>query len=424
MSVDPEAGGEPNVASNLALHEEVARRRAHGEHIVHLGFGESRFPIHPGLVDALRHGVGDSGYADVAGTLAARSAVAGYWSRRALPTAAHDVVLGPGSKPLLFALFAALGGPIVVPRPCWVTYPAQIRAIGAQVISVPVPPDGGGVPDPDLLDRVLVEARAAANPVKAVVLTLPDNPTGTLASAAAIERVCRSCAEHDVLVVSDEIYGDVLHPGVSAPVSPARIVPDRVVVTAGLSKSHSLGGWRIGVARFPATATGDALRRGVLARGSEIWSSLAAPMQAVAEYAYNEPEGLTQWVGKCAATHAAVTRELRQVFLDVGASCAEPAGGFYLYPDFGQHRKQLAWRRVHTGAEFASFLLNRYGVAVLAAEHFGEVASALRFRAATSLLYGDGGTAGRCLDSEHPGNEQNVRDALSLVRAAFADLLG
>src|SRR5260370_6386515 len=107
-----------------------------------------------------------------------REASASYWARRSLPTDPGLVVCGPGSKALLFGLMAAIGGDVAVTRPSWVSYAAQ-ASLAARVAHFV--PGSGGVPDPEQLGRTVSAARAAGRPVRSVIVTLPDNPTGTQA---------------------------------------------------------------------------------------------------------------------------------------------------------------------------------------------------------------------------------------------------
>src|SRR5258708_33394795 len=125
----------------LALNEAVARRRAEGKETLHLGFGEAMFPLHPALREALAGALESTGYAPVAGVLKLRQAIAGYIERtRGVSCGAEQVVVGPGSKPLLYALFQVLEGDVLVPRPSWVSYGPQVRLPGRQVVPVATDP--------------------------------------------------------------------------------------------------------------------------------------------------------------------------------------------------------------------------------------------------------------------------------------------
>ncbi|XRQ16538.1 pyridoxal phosphate-dependent aminotransferase [Actinomadura welshii] len=398
--------------------------RREGRRVLPLGFGEAGIPIHPALTRELGAAAGRGGYGPVAGSAALRAAAAGYWTRRGLPTDPSTVVAGPGSKPLLYALLTALGGDVVVPAPSWVTYAAQTSLVGAEPIRVATPPGEGGVPSPALLADAVVRARARGRDVRAVVVTLPDNPTGTIASEETVRRLCSVAREHDLLVISDEIYRDLVHaPGRAVP-SPARHAPERTVVTTALSKSLAAGGWRLGVARLPDGPFGRALRDSLLGVASEIWSSAPAPMQHAAAYAFAEPPELVEHVGRSRRLHAAVTGAVADRFAAAGARVARPEAAFYLYPDFGPVREALRdGHGVRTAGDLTDLLLERYGVGVLPGSSFGDAPAALRMRVAPSLLYGeDDEQRLAALASPDPVSLPWIAGALDHLSDVLADL--
>ncbi|WP_259454479.1 pyridoxal phosphate-dependent aminotransferase [Streptomyces ginkgonis] len=387
-SVAP-AGTRWRMSPNLELNQRVAERRAAGEHIIHLGFGESRLPVFGPLADRLRAGTDRNAYGPVQGDPGARAAAAGYFTRRRLPTEPAQIVLAPGSKPLLMALNLVLPGDVLLPRPAWNTYAPQAALAGKRALSVPIPEACGGVPDPAALRAALTTARRDGADPRTLVLTLPDNPTGTLAGPELIREICAIAEEENLTLVSDEIYRDVLHDPATPFLSPAEVAPDRTVVTSGLSKSLALGGWRVGVARLPGTARGDALRDGVLSVASEVWSTLAGPMQNVAAYAFAEPPELRAHLDRSARLHGAVARAVHRIFTAAGARCRPPTGAFYVYPDFAPRRAEFAALGATGSAALRDLLLDRAGLAVLAGHLLGDDPGALRFKVATSMLYGD-----------------------------------
>jgi aspartate aminotransferase len=382
------------LSPTLAANELMAARKQRGEPVLPMAFGEAGLPAHPALRLALAEATGRTGYGPVAGQAALREAAAGYWQRRGLDTDPAAIVCGPGSKALLFGLMLAIGGDVAVPRPSWVSYAAQASLIGARPHFVDIRPGEGGVPDPGRLAGAVRAARAAGRELRSVILTLPDNPTGTLAGPATIRDLCQVAEEHDLIIISDEIYRDLIHT-VTAPVtSPAAIAPGRTIVTTALSKGLALGGWRIGVARLPggeqARPLRQRLRDRLLGIGSEIWSAPAAPIQQAAAYAFSEPPELTERITLSRRLHGEVARAVARRFAAAGADVPPPQGAFYLYPDFGPVRDRLQARHgVRSSDELAALLLQRYGMGVLPGSAFGEEQGALRLRVATGLLYGE-----------------------------------
>lgn len=368
------------LSATLAANEEIARRRRAGQRVLNLAFGEAGLPVHPALRERLADASRENGYGPVAGAAGLREAAAGYWDRRDLPTDPELVVCGPGSKPLLYALLLAIGGDIVLPMPSWVSYAAQADLVGVRPIMVPTPPGEGGTPDPDRVVGAVLHARAQGRTVSSLLVTLPDNPTGRLATPDTVRRLVQVARDLDLVIISDEIYRDLVHDPEAAFLSPADIAPERTIVTSGLSKSLALGGWRIGVARL----TSVPLRDRLLAIASEIWSSAAAPVQHAAAYAYTEPPEIVERVDASRRLHGIVARAVADRFARAGAAVSYPQGGFYLYPDLAP------LRRFATSGELTSALLDGHGVGVLPGSVFGDTPGNLRVRVATSLLYGEG----------------------------------
>ncbi|GAA2659632.1 MULTISPECIES: pyridoxal phosphate-dependent aminotransferase [Actinosynnema] len=405
-------------SATLAADAVLAARRAARLPVTALASGEIGLPVHPLLIGALVGAAHHNGYGPVAGSAGLRAAAAGHWSRRGLPTDPDLVVVGPGSKPLLYALLLAIGGDVVIPAPGWVSYAAHAGLAGARAVPVPTRPGEGGVPDPELLRAAVRAARSRGRTVRSVVVTVPDNPTGTVASAATVEELAVLARELDLVVVSDEIYRDLAFDG--APVSPAEHAPERTVVTTGLTKSHALGGWRVGVARLPDAG----LRERLLAVAGHVWSSTNAPAQAAAQVAFDEPPELVARVAAARGLHAAVAGALRGVLVRAGAEVAPVRATCYLYPDLAPLREALSANGLRTDSEVVARLLERHGVGVLPGSAFGEAPERLRLRLSTSHLYGDDDARRlAALDSGDPAALPWVSSALDRVAEAFADLV-
>jgi len=388
----PPADADPlPVSATLAANEALAARRRQGQPVLPLAFGEAGLPAPPVLREALAAATASNGYGPVAGLDGLRSAAASYWQRRGLPTDPDSVVCGPGSKPLLFGLLLATGADVAVPRPSWVSYAAQASLIGVRPHFVPAAPGEGGICDPDALGAAVTAARAAGRQIRSVVVTLPDNPTGRLPRPATVQAFCAVAAEHDLIIISDEIYRDLVHDPAATPVlSPATVAPERTVVTTALSKSFALGGWRLGAARMPDGPLGGWLRRQLLGISSEIWSAPAAPIQQAAAVAFKEPKEIAERISRSRSLHATISRAVAGACTAAGLDVPQPQAAFYVYPDFEPWRAHLDRRHgVTTGAALAGLLLERYGAGTLPGSAFGESQEVLRLRLATGSLYGD-----------------------------------
>lgn len=377
----------PAMSPTLAINQAVGERTARGLPTLHLGFGEAGLPVHPVLADALARSAPANAYGPVAGDLSLRQSVAGYYARRGLETDPELVIAAPGSKALLFALQLVLGGDLVLPRPSWVSYEPQARLTGKAVLRVDAAEQAGGVPDPDQLEVELARARRDGINPRILLLNHPDNPTGTVAHAGLLQRVLDVARANGLIVISDEIYRDLVYEPESF-VSAALLDRENVLVTSGLSKGLALGGWRVGVLRAPDTRFGRQLVRDVIGAASEIWSCLPGPIAGAARVGFDEPPELQAFVASGRLLHAEVTTAFYQAACEAGAACRAPSAAYYLYPDLEPLRTELHRAGISSGAELAARLLDRSGVAVLPGIAFGDRPERLTFRLATSLLYG------------------------------------
>jgi aspartate/methionine/tyrosine aminotransferase len=373
----------------LAINEAIAMRRAAGQDVLHLGFGEASFPLPPALAGALAGAAGATGYAPVLGIAALRAAIAAYLTRtRGFAVSADQVAVAPGSKPLLYALMQVLDGDVLVPAPSWVSYAPQARLAGRQVVPVATDTADHHTLTPEALQAAAARARhAGANP-RILVVNSPSNPTGSMFARAAVEALAAWARREGVTILSDEIYAELAH-GWRPHTSPAVFYPEGTIVTGGLSKAFSAGGWRLGYAALPEGAAGKNLLSALRALASEIWSAASGPIQEAAVVAYTPGEELETYVRRSARLHGAVTGSLHRALVAAGVECERPAGAFYLYPDFAPWRGALAAQDIASSMELARHLLDNWGIATLPGMAFGDAPEALRLRLATSLLYGN-----------------------------------
>ena len=365
-----------------------------------------------------------NGYGPVAGQGALRSAAAGYWRRRGLPTDPDAVICGPGSKPLIFALLLAIGADVAVPSPSWVSYAAQADLIGARSHFVPAPPGEGGICDPERLAAAISAARAAGRRIGAVIVTLPDNPTGRLARPDTVRALCRVADEHGLVIISDEIYRDLIHDPAAAVLSPAAIAPHRTVVTTALSKNLALGGWRIGVARMADGPLGRSLREAVTWRGQRdmVVAGRSDPAgrggrvrRAPGYFRTDSPEPVAArqrgprggWPVRRGRAAGAATGGRVLPLSRFRAVAGAPARGLG-----GDHRGGA-------GPALARALRRRGA----ARQRVGESARALRIRIATGLLYGeDDAQREAALQAAEPVTLPWIAAALDRFGEILADL--
>jgi aspartate aminotransferase len=341
--------------------EVLARARkleAEGKHVVHLEIGEPDFATPDNIVEAAIGAMqnGYTHYTPASGIREAREAVAGFVTRTLhTDVDANDVVLVPGSKNvLLFTLLACVepGDEVILPDPGYPAYASQVSFIGAIPKTVTLREDKNFRMDLDEL------ASLVGPKTRMVIINTPQNPTGGVLTEEDIDFVCELATNHDLLLVSDEIYSQLVYgfKHVSPLSRPG--MRERTVLMDGLSKSYAMTGWRLGYAVAPREL---AAKLDTLMINSS--SCAAAFTQVAAIEALGSPESEH-------AVHRMVKvfEHRRNLVVDAineipGMRCARPQGAFYAFPNiegtgFDEH-------------ELANRLLNEAGVAVLPGTAFG-----------------------------------------------------
>ena len=354
-----------------------------GREVYHLGFGESRFPVHPKIREALRANVHQKSYLAGQGLAELRGQIADFYSQRLDWMSAAQVMVGPGSKAILYAAQMALEAELILPTPCWVSYAPQAELLHKAVRHVPASPADGYALSLDALDATL---RASTSANKILLITSPNNPTGQMYTPSFLAELAELfCRQRGVLVISDEIYALVPH-GHRPHVSISHFYPEGAIVLSGLSKHLSLGGWRLGSAILPDHAEGPRLMTALRVIAGEIWSTTTGPVQYAGITAYGDDPEIAAYIDECAAIHAIRTQYLWRELSALGIPSARPDGGFYMFPNFDRWRASLAERGVQTSTDLANHLLDDYQLATLPGTAFATPAHDLSLRLASSYL--------------------------------------
>ncbi|KAA3659344.1 MAG: aminotransferase class I/II-fold pyridoxal phosphate-dependent enzyme [Chloroflexi bacterium] len=370
----------------LTMNDRIQEMRASGREVYHLGFGEARFPVHPKIAQALRENVQQRSYLPALGLPALRQEIAGFYTRHFdLPVTADQIVIGPGSKSLLYAMMAALDGDIIMPTPAWSSYKDLATLTERPILEVPTEADANYQINFDQVQSAITAVSKEWRHPDLLLVNTPHNPTGTVLPAANVQEMANFARARDLMIVSDEIYSMVTYNG-TVHTSPAHFYPEGTVILGGLSKHMSLGGWRFGVAILPSGAAGAALARAVQAIAGCIWSCVTAPVQHAALVAYSNDADVDSYIRACTQMHAARTCFLYDAFIEFGLLCPEPKSAFYLYPSFAQFREPLAARGVRTCQDLSLYLLDNYEISTLPGAIFGDDPQALALRFSTSFL--------------------------------------
>ncbi|WP_405508165.1 aminotransferase class I/II-fold pyridoxal phosphate-dependent enzyme [Streptomyces purpurascens] len=385
---------------------------------------EDGLPVLPELSAVLAAAASRGGLEPVGGGPALREAACGYWDRRGLHCAPDRAAAGPGAPSLLLALTAALGGDVLVPRPCAAWWAPYARLLGRPAFHVPTPPESGGVPDPYALLETVRRVRAEGGDPRLLVLSVADDPTATVSPPELLHETLEAAQGEGLHLVSDETWRDTLHdPHDTVLLSPAEMLPDRVTVVTDLAGSLLPPGWPAAVARFPAGEDGDGLHARVLDVLTALDARVAAPVAAAAGYALAEPEPVTARVAATVRLHAGVAAAAHSAVVAAGALSRPPRAGRHLYVDLAPLRPALTAHGVGDAQELEDFLSARLGMPAPGGHRFGDDLEAPRVRLSTgALLPASDPERAECLTSPAPLELPHVRDALVRLKSVFDDL--
>ncbi len=399
-------------SATITINDRVREMWAAGQNVYHLAFGESRFPVHPKIAEALGANAQRRSYTHALGIPELRSAIAQHYQRRFdLEVTPDQVAIGPGSKSLIFSCLMALGEEVILPQPSWVSYAPQAHILAKPVTFVPTRPETNYELELDVLEARIHESRHNWGNPEVFVVNSPKNPTGTVMRPDKVEALAGFAREHELMVLSDEIYALTVFSSIPH-VSIARHYPEGTVVFGGLSKSLPLGGWRLGTAILPRENGGKALAHAISNIASNIWTSVTAPVQYAALVAYSGDPEIEEYIDLCARMHACRTRYLYRSIARLGVPCVEPAGAFYVFPCFEKWREPLAARGVRTDEDLALHLLESYEIATLPGSAFHS-AQDLCLRVSSSYIdAADDERAANLLTAfkQDPNPERFIRD--------------
>jgi aspartate/methionine/tyrosine aminotransferase len=331
---------------------------AEGRDIVHLEIGEPDFATPDNIIDAAVRAMRDGAthYTAASGIREVREKTAAYVTRHTGVSATFEnIVLTPGSKNLLlFALLALVeeGDEVIVPDPGYPIYRSLVEFIGAKAVSLPLRQENDFRADVDELAGLITPR------TRMLVVNSPQNPTGGILTRSDCEAIARLAIEHDLIVLSDEIYNRLSYDGAHVSLYGIDGMAERTIYMDGLSKAWAMCGWRLGFGSMPVEI---ARKMDTLMINSS--SCAAAFTQWAAVEAFDSPESdaaVDRMVAEFSHRRNRIVDLLNEI---PGFRCQRPAGAFYVFPDitatgFGDR-------------ELAASLLDEVGVAVLPGQSFG-----------------------------------------------------
>ncbi len=353
----------------LAVTAKAAKLKADGIDIVSFGAGEPDFDTPEHIKGAVRDALNKPGsgkYTEVGGTLALRKAIAAELSGVHKMTIEPDQVLvSSGAKHSLYNLFMALidpGDEVLIPAPYWVSYPDMVMLAGGRPVILETKAE-------DDFAVTAEQVAAACTPrTRAIVLNNPSNPTGAVYTRAQIEALAKVVVEKDLLVISDDIYRQLVY-GDAEYVSIAAVSPEvakRTILVDGVSKTYAMTGWRIGYTAGPLP---------LIKAMAKIQGQSTSNPTNVAQTATIAALTGSQ---ECVATMRTAFDERRVEMVKLlraipNVSCREPKGAFYAFPDVSAYvgKKSPEGSVLDDDVQLCDWLVEVGKVAVVPGSGFG-----------------------------------------------------
>nr|WP_238942683.1 pyridoxal phosphate-dependent aminotransferase [Planococcus beigongshangi] len=363
-------------STTLAITAKANELKAQGVDIIGLGAGEPDYNTPDHILQAAYQSMldGKTKYTPSGGLPALKKAIIQKLARdQELSYAPNEIMVGVGAKHVLYTLFQVLldeGDEVIIPIPYWVSYPEQVKLAGG----VPVYIEATASQDYKISAQQLREA--ITDRTKAVMINTPSNPTGMIYSKEELQELAEVCREKEILIVSDEIYEKLVY-GEDEHVSIATLSDDaknRTIIVNGVSKSHSMTGWRIGYA-----AGDSSLIKAMTDLASHSTSNPTTTSQYAAIEAYNGPQDAVEEMRQ--AFEGRLEKIYPKLEAIPGFNIIRPQGAFYLLPDVSEAAEKTGFASVD---EFAEAILTEANVAVIPGSGFG-APSTIRLSYATSM---------------------------------------
>lgn len=370
-------------SATLAINEKALAMRATEDKLVHFGFGQSPFAVHPLIIKALQNNSHRKAYLPSLGLAELRANIATYYNARGYDWDIQNIAIGPGSKELLFDLLYLLQGPLLLPVPSWVSYYPQAQLVGKDVLPVFSSAEYSYKITPSSLQKTLNNSGARNHEQLLLLLNSPNNPAGTAYTAEELEHLAALIKQYNIVVIADEIYGEVYFDD-SCKKAPSitSYLPEQTIVTSGLSKAFSAGGYRLGFSAFPATLANQIIKP-LKALISETFSCVSTPIQYAAVVAYSDNPQINQYTKDCNYIHRLMSSYIRKRLVEHQIICPQGVGGFYLFPDFNSRKEELQLRGINNSLDLCKVILDEAKVALLPAQDFGMAADSYACRLAT-----------------------------------------
>lgn len=354
-------------SATLAIDSKFKAMKAAGEDVVGFGAGEPDFPTPQHIKDAAIEAINNNftKYTPASGMLELKKAVCEKFKRdNNLTYSPENIVISNGAKHSLNNVFGAIlnpGDEVIIPAPCWVSYPEMVRLADGVPVLVLSSEEENFLPSAEKIENAITEK------TRAIIINNPSNPTGMCFPEDALREICSLCADKGIYIVADEIYESLIYDG-KKNISVASIsdkVKDMTIIVNGVSKTFSMTGWRIGYTACDA--------------------KIAKIMSNVQSHATSNPNSIAQVAAVAALTGpmddavkmAKAFEERRNYMVERinsidGVSCKKPDGAFYIMMNISKLiGKEIDGEKITGSDSFAELFLEKEKVAVVPGRSFG-----------------------------------------------------
>ena len=341
-------------SSTLLINETSRKLEEQGKKIYKFGFGQSPFKVPEDVVEELKNNSHQNKYLPMQGLLELRNAVAKYTSKKKnFDYKSENVIIGPGSKELMFLLHIIFDGEIILPAPSWVSYAPQAILGRNKIQILQTKRENNWFPTAAEIEKVILKNK---NKNYLLFLNSPNNPSGQICEN--LGEISEIANKYNLIILSDEIYSELTFEDSFKSIS--NFCPEKTIISTGLSKWCGAGGWRLGYFLIPDNLLDIKNMINVLA--SETFSAVSAPIQYAAIKAYENDH--SDYINKSKNILSAVGNYVYENLKSNKILINKPQGGFYLMPEFLN-------KKFKSSSEMCDSILNDTGVALLPGSDFG-----------------------------------------------------
>ena len=341
-------------SSTLAINETSRKLEEQGKKIFKFGFGQSPFKVPQDVVEELKNNSHQNKYLPMQGLAELRDAVAKHnSSKKDYSYKSENVIIGPGSKELMFLLHVIFDGEIILPAPSWVSYAPQAILGRNKVQILQTKRENNWFPSGKEIEEIILRDK---NKNYLLFINSPNNPSGQVCKN--LDEIADVAKKYNLIILSDEIYSDLSFEDNYKSIS--SFCPEKTIVSTGLSKWCGAGGWRLGYFIIPDSLKEIKNMINVLA--SETFSAVSAPIQYAAIKAYENDH--SDYINKSRNILKAVGNYVYENLRSNKVLINSPQGGFYLMPEFLN-------KKFNSSSQMCDNILKDTGVALLPGSDFG-----------------------------------------------------